>query len=333
MEKKKVLLFALAAVIATAGFVFFKQEHPVQTEENSALENVSDNAKQASANKDLSKSKKTKSAEKSEELKAEISHNEHVKKANLYSSLSNNALTLSGITELSKLSQNTQNNIHKITSDSNNIYYLKHQGDKIFLIIDNPSNLRHGIEFVEISDKNGHQIKTTLGYNDKMKDSDNDKWEFVKNSEEQIPLKHTKYDEKGDVEFIETWNYDDNPIKYEMKDSEGHVLSMKKEILDTPENLRVEHLVYDKDGKTKINVSATFEGPDIKRFTYYNADKPNQGASVFSEYSEGLKTKETVYTSDLKVQNTYTSIYKDGERKEITVYDGNEKEVGKFLAE
>ena len=79
-----------------------------------------------------------------------------------------------------------------------------------------------------------------------------------------------------------------------MKDGNNKPISIKKENLDNENSLRVEHLIYDKDGNTKVNVSASFEGADIKRFTYYNADKPDESASVFSEYLDGMKVKETV---------------------------------------
>ena len=59
-----------------------------------------------------------------------------------------------------------------------------------------------------------------------------------------------------------------------MKDGNGHIISMRKETLNDGTNLRIEHLVYDKNGNTKINVSTTYDGEDVKRFTYYNADKP-----------------------------------------------------------
>jgi len=128
------------------------------------------------------------------------------------------------------------------------------------------------------------------------------------------------------------WNYDsENPVKYEMKDSEGRVISMRNETLTNGTDLRIEHLVYDKNGNTKINVSTTYEGDDIKRFTYYNADKIDESGSVFSDYSDGQKTKETVYTSDLKLKNTYTSDYKDGERENIIIFDNNNQEIKKFI--
>ena len=118
-----------------------------------------------------------------------------------------------------------------------------------------------------------------------------------------------------------------------MKDSEGKVISIRKETLNNGTDLRIEHLIYDKDGNTKINVSTTFEDADIKRFTYYNADKTNESCSIFSDYTDGQKTKETVYTSDLKVKNTYSSDYKDGNRENIIIYDNKNHELKKLIPE
>ena len=50
----------------------------------------------------------------------------------------------------------------------------------------------------------------------------------------------------------------------------------------------------------KVNLTVNYDGADLTRFTYYNADKLNESGSVISEYKDGVITKETVYTSDYK---------------------------------
>ena len=101
--------------------------------------------------------------------------------------------------------------------------------------------------------------------------------------------------------------------------------------IDDDSNLRVEHLIYDKQGNTKVNVSVAYDGNDVKRFTYYNADKPSVGGAVYSEYSEeGYKTRETLYDSRLKVINSFTASYKDGERENIIIYDDKNNEIKIF---
>lgn len=258
-------------------------------------------------------------------------HHNNVKKANLYSESSSSAIPLSAISEIADLSPNIQNVVAKIASDKN-IYMIQKSHNNLLIISDNPANIRHSIEFTEVSLDNGHQVNTTLGYNDKINDSDNDIWEY--NPETHQPERHTKYNKNGDVEFVEMWSYaPKEQVKYEMKSSDNKVISMRKETLENGMDLRIEHLVYDKDGNTKMNVSVTYDGEDIKRFTYYNADKPDVSGSIFSDYSDGLKIKETVYTSDLKPKEIYTSTYKDGAREDIIKWDNQNREVQKLIQE
>lgn len=336
MEKKKIFIVVAAAVLALCGSYFIINKSTDKTviqKEASETEKINDNNQENIAEKDIVPVK-----EKSEEglqnptlKKAGIQKEDSfVTKTNLYNDLPASALPLSAISIISELPQNIKDEVLKI-SETNNIYMIQPKKDKLLVVSENPENIRHNVEFTEISLHSGQQIKTTLGYNDKMKDSQNDKWEY---NESKQPVRHSKYDENGDLEFVEVWNYEnDNPVKYEMKDGEGKVLSIRKETLENGTNLRVEHLLYDKDGKTRMNVSATYEGEDIKRFTYYNSDKINESGSVFSDYSDGVKTKEVVYTSDLKVKNSYTSEYRDGNREEIIKWDSKNKEVHKYLPE
>ncbi len=333
MKHKKFL--AIGTLIFAVGLImFFAYKKPA---ENNEVVTNNSNAEQVE-HKILNKKKTDKNNAKiheeikSSEINQEVEKkqlsedNKKVRKVNLYTT--DSLVPLSTISVISSLPKNIQDKVLQI-SQTNNIYMAKRKHDKLLIIADNPDNIRHCVEFIEISLKNGHQITTTLGYNDKMKDSDNDIWEYDETTKQ--PVRHSKYNSEGDLEFVETWSYGSEPVKYEMKDSEGHVLSMRKETLDGGTNLRIEHLVYDKSGNTKINVSTMYEGADVKRFTYYNADKPSDGGSVFSEFNDGLKTKETVYSNDLKVINSYTSEYKNGERKDITVWDNNNKEVEKLV--
>ena len=108
-------------------------------------------------------------------------------------------------------------------------------------------------------------------------------------------------------------------------------MSIKKETPEGDMGLRLEHIVYDKDGNTKINLSAAYDGADIKRVTYYNADKPDESSTIISDYTDGQKVKETVYTPDLKIKNVYKANYVEGEMTDITVLDNNNEEVEKIL--
>lgn len=327
MKKFLVLL----AIICTAGFCTFtllnKKDNP-QTDNNNTKvkQEVNKTENNPKSNKIENKNINLTRNEKKSFLQKEESF---VKKTNLYNEIPSSTLPLSAISEVANLPENIQNLVSQIIS-TNNIYMIQKHNNKVLIITNNPENLRHNVEFTEISLTNGQQTETTLGYNDKIKDSDNDIWEY--DFETKQPTRHTKYNKDGDMEFVEVWNYDsENPIKYEMKDSNGNPISLRKETLQDGTNLRVEHLLYDSHGKTRMNVSATFEGEDLKRFTYYNSDKPDESGSIFSDYTAGQKTKETVYTSDLKVKNVYTSDYKDGNRTEIIKWDNNNKEVQKLI--
>ena len=335
MDKKKILI--LSAVVCAVGLLVFNFVERPQIADNG--NNISLKQSEAPDNKEVKGKNKVSGNNKNEIKQASVSVANHAKepadnnviRTNLYSETSSSVMPLSVITEISSLPVHVRDVVSDI-SKTNNIYMIQKKHDKLLVITDNPENIRHGIAFTEISLSNGHQVKTTLGYNDKIKDSQNDIWEY--NQETSQPVRHTKYNSDGDMEFVEVWNYDaENPVKYEMKDSDGKVISMRKETLNDGTDLRVEHLVYDKDGNTKMNVSATYDGEDIKRFTYYNADKINESGSVFSEYADGLKVKETVYTSDLKVKNTYTSDYKDGSREDIIKWNNKNQEVKKYIPE
>lgn len=333
MDKKKYIaggvVIAVAAAIA-GGLLITKNQ-----EEQPEHQTVKQEVKKEKPAKIRHASKSDKQVKQSdistEEENVQEVKDEKVKRAFMYENYPASMVPLSGITALTDLSPTANAAVSKIFDKSNNIYMINRSGHKLFMVVENPENIRHGVEFIELDTRNGHQTNTSLGYNSKMQDSDNETWEYDKNSEEQLPTRHAKYNKDGDVEFVEFWYYNNSPVKYEMRDGEGNVISIKKETLDNDTNMRVEHVVYDKSGKTKINVTAAFEGDDIKRFTYYNADKPAESASVFGDYEDGNKVQETVYTSDLKVKNVYKADYENGIRKDITVFDNKDNEIEKVL--
>ena len=326
MEKKKIVIGIAAAVVACLCAVPFLFKNEVA--ENSVKENTKNAETVQKVNKKSVTKNVVKEIKKTDSSNTKEQKDEKIIKTDLYSD--SNAIPFSVITQLADITPDAKKTLEQI-AESNNVYMINKKSDKLLLVIENPGNIRHGVDFVEISLKNGHQTRSTLGYSDKMQDSDNDIWEYDKSSQMPIPTKHTKFDKDGNVEFVEVWNYDsENPIKYEMKNGEGKVISVKKETQSGDTDLRVENIVYDHNGKTKISVSTTYEGSDLKRFTYYNADRVSDGGSVFSEYTDGAKTKETIYTSDLKLKNIYNSAYKDGLRTEIDVYNSNNEEVAKY---
>ncbi len=254
------------------------------------------------------------------------------RKIDLYSDIPDNMLPLSSIALLADTTENVRHIVGDLLKDSDRIYVLTVSGDKVIVITEAAEDIqRHGINIIKIDMSNDTYTAENLSQN--TCSTKNGKWEYDKTSK--LPLRHTKYNDEKEVEYTEVWNYsEENPVKYELKDSEGKIISLKKEtISDNGSDMRVENLVYDGDGNTKLNVSVSFEGQDITHFTYYNAENSGEGVIVISEYEDGVKIKETVYTSDYKVKNSYKADYTDGLRTGITVFDSQGKEVEKLLQE
>lgn len=255
-------------------------------------------------------------------------------KTDLYKGVPDNLLPLSAISEIANLNGGVHKTIKELVDNSTGVLYAKRNGNKLVMVVENPDDNRHGLEFVEISADGKHEKVGFLLSKYSESDTDEDLWEYDVSEDVKRPTKHTKFNSDGDVEFVETWNYlSEEPIKYELKNKDDKVISLVKETIDENNSMRQEHLIYDKDGKTKVNLTVNYDGADLTRFTYYNADKPNESGSVISEYKDGVKTKETVYTSDYKVKNVYEPEYKNGEREGIKVFDNENKEVKTLLSE
>ena len=255
-------------------------------------------------------------------------------KSDLYKGVPDSLLPLSAISEIASLNGNLHKTIKELVDNSTGVLYAKRNGNKLLMVVENPDDNRHGLEFIEISADGKHEKIGFLLSKYSEGNTDDDLWEYETEEEVKRPVKHTKFNSDGEVEFVETWNYSsDEPIKYELKNKEDKVISLVKETIDENNSMRQEHLIYDKDGKTKLNLTANFDGADLTRFTYYNADKQEESGSLFSEFKDGIKTKETVYTSDYKVKNVYVPKYKDNERSEIQVLDNENQEVKSIIAE
>lgn len=271
-----------------------------------------------------------------------IPKKEEKKVFDLYSSTPYD-LPLISVLEISKLSPQVKKSVDEVLSEAQGFYLLRFNKskNKVFVILQNPitaSNTysRHDLEFVEISHdgaKKFHKAGYTgvEGETSNAVEQDNDVWEFDKSVEPHRPLKHVAYDEKGNVKFTEVWNYDsDSGIKYEMKDSAGKPLSILKETVEDGENYRKEHIFYDKDGNTKMSLSANYDGANVSRFTYYDSSDDVDSISIISEFSEGLKTGEKVYNENYELINSVKTDYENGDRKDIRLYDDDGKEVDKI---
>ncbi len=270
-----------------------------------------------------------------EDIQAEpVLPKEVIKYGDMYSSLSNNQLPLSGISVLVDLPEEAREEVENVIESSKNIFMLKRIDKEILLLVENPSDSRHNLDLKEISLKNVVVKNLPFSSHIAGDETERDIWEYEDNDDTKRPVKHIKYDDESNIEYTEFWNYSsDEPVKYEIRDGEDRVISIKKETIDNETSLREEHIFYNKDGSTNRSVSITYSGPDIIRFTYYNSENPNEGISIFSNYGEdGSKIKETVYTPDFKVVNVYEAMYKDGVRTGIKVFDKENREVEKILS-
>lgn len=266
---------------------------------------------------------------------------EALKKYDLYSSTPYE-IPLVSVYEISKLPKAMKLTVDKTLEEAQGIYFLKFDksNNKVFAILQNPVSeaktfSRHELEIAEISADGSRKI-IPVGYTggageiDSAVEQKGDFWEFDKSVEPPRPLKHVAYDEEGNLKFTEIWNYDeDSSTKYEMKNSDGKILSILKESKEGDSNYRKEHIFYDDEGKTVMSVSANYDGADISRFTYYNSED-DYSVSIVSEYSDGVKTEEKIYDEDYKLVNTLKSDYENGERMDIRIYDSDGKEVNKI---
>lgn len=315
LNKKLLIGVSLGVVVASAlGYVFLSENE----EEGTVAPPVVEQKKEIKPT--------------AQEKKQVVKNTTSIKKANLYNSIDKN-MPFSAIADLSVLSSAASKTVnHLLARSSGGIYFLKRDGDKVVAIIDltpedeENSIKRHDFNFVEISALDG----SVLTNNNIEQDSNYDKWEF----ENDLPLSHAHYDENKELVYTEVWNYsEDEPVKYKKSDKDGQVISLRKEVVDNGVNLREEHIFYDEEGNMTKNVSFNYDGLDLTRFTYYNSKTPNDSAMIVSEFEDGVKKKETVYSSDYKIQNTYIPEYKDGQKSEIKILDKNNNLIETLQAE
>lgn len=264
--------------------------------------------------------------------KPTVKNKPSVKKADLYN-YSDKNLPFSAIVDLAELSEGVKNTINNLLAESSGgIYFLKSSADKVFIVVDlTPEGeespiKRHDFNFVEISLHDG----SVINHIESEKDSQYDKWKY----DGDLPLKHTHYNENKELVYTEVWTYDqEESVKYKKTDKDDNVISLRKEVVGNGTNLREEHLFYDKDGNMTQNVSFNYDGIDLTRFTYYNSQTPNDSVMISSEYEDGVKKKETVYSSDYKVKNIYLPEYNDGQKSEIKIFDKDNNLVETLVEE
>ena len=259
-------------------------------------------------------------------------------KTDLYKSHEDRDIPLSAVAYISALPQNIKNIVNKQIKNAD-VYYLTTQKDKIVIlkeaINEEDRFTRHDFEVVTISIPDGKVARET-SFPQKMSndESDTEVWKYeVLEDDMVVPSTHTSLNEDGSIKTVEKWFYGEEDLKYKVTDGEGKTISLRKTSKSDNGNWKDEHIFYDKDGKTALNLSFVYENNHVSRFTYYNPSSPETSVTMLNEYDDIDKTKEKLYTTDYRLKNVFTSVYKDGEREEIRVFDGSNNEVAKFLAE
>ena len=328
---KQILLAIFLLAIAALLFFFFMNNKKEEQVVNKNIEPQLEQKKAGNVKNNVSNNAKVVQKENSAPAEKE---EKTLKKANLYGNYPAEMINFSTIAQLANSSSKAQKTISGLVESSQAIFYSAENSKKLYLVKDvsledSEKYPRHGIEFAEISLLDGHIERFYTGYYDD-RESEQDVWKYDKKTG--APISHIHKDSDGNVVFKEIWNENDE-LKYKMVDSKNNVISMFKESIDDGTNLRQEHIFYDTEGKIRMNISANYEGSDLVRFTYFDAQNPELSGSVVSEYKDGLKQKETIYTSDYKVKNVYQANYSDGERTELNIFDSNNQEIDKILAE
>lgn len=259
-------------------------------------------------------------------------------KINLYTEHDDRDIPLSAVAQISGLPAGVKNIVNKQIKNAD-VYYVNSQKDRVVILKEMTDETarftRHDFEVISISIPDG-KIKQETAFPVKMSndDSETEVWKYeVLEDDMVVPSEHTSLNPDGSVNLTEKWYYGDDEVKYKLTDSEGKTVSLRKTSKSDNGNWHDEHVFYDKDGKTALNVSVVYENNNIARFTYYNPKSPETSVIMVNEYEDIDKTKETVYSSDYKLKNSYTSQYKDGKRTAIKVYDDKNNEVKEYLTD
>lgn len=249
-------------------------------------------------------------------------------------------LPLNSMILISEMNKNEEKAFKSVLENSSEIYFIKKQPETSSYIIlaemfsdSDKKFARHNLKFAEIS-KDGAIEYTPVGFSgefgevESFAENPSEEWIFDENSDIKRPLSHVVFGDKNEIIYTEKWNYGENePIKYEMKNSEGKVVSMLKKTTDGGMNLRKEHLFYDESGSTQLSISAGYEGNEIKTFNYYNASVPDESIMVESTFSGGEKTVEKTYDVNLNEINTVKVEHITGNPAQVRIYDSKGKEI------
>lgn len=245
-------------------------------------------------------------------------------------------LPIDSINEITKLPEEARKEVDKILNSSQGAYFIKYNPEtkETVMLLQNMGNqkdkfTRHNLQMAQISESGKLKISElgyagTVGETSNTVEQNGDVWEFDETVEPPRPLAHTALDERGKVLYTETWNYsEDEPIKYEMKNKKGKPISVLKEIQSGDSDFVKEHVFYNDNGKTSMSVSASYEGANLKHFSFYEDSPKDESIIIESEYTEGVKTQENIYNKNFEKIKSVKPVYNDFELSSIEVIDNH----------
>ena len=318
MSDKKILLLIGFLLMAASALGFFLIEH----------ENAS-----------KSHSQKFEATEIKTETKAEKQSNTEpqTQKIDLYSDFAY-YIPLSSIVETAEFSESTKQKINHILEISQGCYFIKQNPStkEIYIFLKNPATdmseryMRHNLQVAHI-DRNGNVSYTDIGYSGEYGEISNavtstgdDEWIFDETIEPKRPIKHVAFDDKKNILYSEYWNYDENePTKYEMKNTVGDVISIMKETVSGDTGYRQEHIFYDNSGNIVRSMTVNYDGADIVWFTYYDSELCENSITIESVYKDGIKTSEKIYNHAYKPIKQLIPSYTDGVLTAIKVFNSD----------
>ncbi len=253
---------------------------------------------------------------------------------------------LSSIAELAEIPAETKKKIDHILEISSGCYFIKQNPatKDIYIFLQNPVTdmseryTRHNLQIAHI-DENGNVSYEDIGYCGEYGEitnavilNKNEEWVFDETVEPNRPINHVAFDTKNNILYSESWNYDETePLKYEMKNSAGKIISVMKEYTSGDSGYRQEHIFYDDNGNTVKSITISYEGADIVWFTYYDSNLPDNSITIESIYNNGIKTSEKIYNQAYQLVKSFAPEYTNGSLTSLKVYNSDGKEVSHFI--
>lgn len=326
MSDKKIILLIGFLLIAAGTLGLFLIERDGVLKSNSANVEVSESAPET---KTVKPNKKTEN---------------QPKKIDLYSDFPY-YIPLSSIVETADFSSSTKEKVNRILEISQGCYFIKQNPAKkdVYIFLQNPATdmseryMRHNLQVAHI-DEHGNVSYSDIGYSGEYGEianavvsNNNDEWIFDETVEPKRPIKHVAFDDKKKILYSESWNYDEKePIKYEMKNANGAVISVMKETFSGDSGYRQEHIFYDDSGNIIKSLTANYDGADIIWFTYYDSDFEDTSITIESVYNSGVKIAEKVYNHSYQLIKQITPSYTDGILTSVKILNPEGAETDSF---